>query len=62
MSERDEITQQDRDSMADTAGRRGSDDRRGQVNPAEDPAPHSPESDQEAIRKGEENLARVKAY
>ncbi|MBV8981020.1 MAG: hypothetical protein JO086_08995 [Acidimicrobiia bacterium] len=50
------------ESTADSAGRRGSDDRRGDVNPADHPAPRSPQPDQEAIRKGEDNLERVKPY
>ena len=50
------------DSMAESAGKRGEDDRRSQVNPADNPAPHSPEPDQEALRRGEENLDSVKPY
>lgn len=41
---------------------RGSDDRRGQVNPAENPAPRSPEPDKRAVRDGEEVISRVKPY
>jgi hypothetical protein len=41
---------------------RGQDDRTADVNPAENPAPQSPEADEEAIRKGEEILDRVKPY
>jgi hypothetical protein len=41
------------------AAPRGQDDRRSGVNPADNPAPHSPEADAEAVRKGEENLDRV---
>lgn len=52
----------DYDSTAGSAGRRGEDDRRGAVNPAENPAPSSPPPDEDAIRKGEENLERVKPY
>ena len=41
---------------------RGADERRATVNPAENPAPRSPEPDQEALDKGEESLERVKPY
>ena len=41
---------------------RGEDDRRGDVNPADNPAPHSPEPDEQALREGEESLRRVKPY
>jgi hypothetical protein len=51
-----------RQSTQDTAGRRGSDERRQPVDPAQNPAPRSPEPDQEAIRKSEETLERVKPY
>lgn len=49
-------------STAESAGRRGKDDRRGEVNPADNPAPTSPAPDKDAIRKGEEILQRVKPY
>jgi hypothetical protein len=62
MTERDETIQQAYDSTAETAGRRGNDDRRGRVDPKENPAPRSPDADQEEIRKGEEILSRVKPY
>ena len=51
-----------RHTTTDTAGRRGTDDRREPVDPAANPAPRSPEPDQEAIEKGEETLDRVKPY
>lgn len=51
-----------RDSIGDVARSRGSDERRKQVNPADNPAPSSPEPDREALRKGEEVLERVKPY
>jgi hypothetical protein len=51
-----------RHSIGDVAGRRGTDERRAAVNPAQNPAPSSPEPDREALRKGEETLERVKAY
>ena len=38
---------------------RGEDERRTATNPADDPAPRSPAPDDEALRKGEENLDRV---
>jgi hypothetical protein len=38
---------------------RGEDDRRAATNPAQDPAPRSPAADEEAVRKGQENLDRV---
>jgi hypothetical protein len=49
-------------STAATAGRRGRDDRRGDVNPASNPAPRSPEPDERIVREGEETLERVKPY
>jgi hypothetical protein len=61
MSERDETTQRERESFLDTT-RTGDDDRRGQRNPADGPAPRSPEPEEEALRSGEEKLERVKAY
>ncbi len=50
------------ESTSDTSAARGSDDRRGDVNPADNPAPSSPEPDPEVVRRGEENLERVKPY
>lgn len=41
---------------------RGEDDRRGTVDPAQNPAPSSPAPDEEAVRAGEEALERVKPY
>ena len=41
--------------------KRGEDDRRAGTNPAEDPAPRSPAPDEEAVRKGQENLDSVTA-
>jgi hypothetical protein len=38
---------------------RGQDDRRAETNPAHDPAPRSPAPDEEAVRKGQENLDTV---
>jgi hypothetical protein len=49
-------------STFESAGARGRDERREAVNPADNPAPVSPAADQEAIRKGEETLERVKPY
>jgi hypothetical protein len=62
MTERDETIQHEYDSTTETAGRRGKDDRRGRVDPKENPAPQSPDPDREEIRKGEEILSRIKAY
>lgn len=57
------IRQEDRrDSIGDVAGSRGTDQRTEQVNPAQNPAPSSPEPDREAVKKGEETLERVKPY
>lgn len=61
MSERDRTTQEERESFLDAA-RRGDDDRRSERNPAENPAPTSPEPEREALRAGEEKLDRVKPY
>lgn len=38
---------------------RGEDDRRHTVDPASNPAPSSPPPDEEAVRRGEENLDSV---
>lgn len=46
-------------SEHEEAGQRGADDRRGEVNPADNPAPRSPQPDEEEIRRGEEKLDRV---
>jgi hypothetical protein len=49
-------------SSQSTAVGRGSDERKQAVDPAQNPAPSSPEPDEEALRKGEETLERVKPY
>lgn len=54
--------QSEYDSTADTAGRRGTDDRRTPVDPKENPAPQSPAPDRDEVRKSEEILSRVKPY
>jgi hypothetical protein len=41
---------------------RGTDDRRHDVRPTDNPAPSSPQADDEAVRKGVEMLERVKPY
>jgi hypothetical protein len=41
---------------------RGEDDRKLPVDPAQNPAPSSPEPDERAVREGEETLERVKPY
>ena len=50
------------DPQNESAKARGADDRRGEVNPAENPAPSSPAPDLDAVREGEEKLGRVKPY
>lgn len=57
-------TRQDdtRESIRDVAGSRGIDQRTEQVDPAQNPAPRSPEPDREAVDKGEQILERVKPY
>jgi hypothetical protein len=62
MSEREETHIRQRSSTVEFAGRRGTDDRRGTVRPGDDPAPVSPPVDEEAVRKGEDVLYRVKPY
>jgi hypothetical protein len=57
-----DTTQDNRDTIVESAGRRGQDDRRGNVNPASNPAPRSPKPDERVVREGEENLERVKPY
>ena len=52
----------ERQTMGDTAASRGTDERRQPVDPAQNPAPHSPEPDREAIAEAEETLERVKPY
>ena len=44
------------------SAKRGEDDRRGEVQPSENPAPRSPEPDPDAVREGEEKLGYVKPY
>jgi len=53
---------QDEQNAQDEGFARGEDDRTGEVNPAENPAPQSPEADEDAVRKGEEILDRIKPY
>ncbi len=50
------------DSSLETAAKRGDDDRRGQVRPEDNPAPRSPEPDEQATRESEEKLDSVKPY
>lgn len=50
------------ESNAETAGTRGSDDRRSVVNPADNPAPSSPQPSVDAVREAEEKLDSVKPY
>ena len=42
--------------------RRGEDDRRSEVQPSDNPAPRSPEPDEDAVREGEEKLGYIKPY
>jgi hypothetical protein len=62
MSEREDTRTYQHASVFELAGRRGTDDRRGTVRPGDDPAPVSPPPDEEAVRKGEDVLERVKPY
>lgn len=62
MSEREPIPTDERMSTFESAGRRGTDDRRTPVHPADDPAPVSPDPDRDAIKRGEDVLKRVKPY
>ncbi len=63
MSEREDTSiEEQRHSIHESAGQRGTDDRRGSVRPSDDPAPVSPSPDPDAIEKGEEVLERVKPY
>ena len=62
MDEREDAPIEDRLSVSESAGRRGTDDRRASVDPTDDPAPVSPEPDQDAIHRGEDVLERVKPY
>ena len=41
---------------------RGTDERKSAVDPAQNPAPRSPEPDERAVKEGEEALERVKPY
>jgi hypothetical protein len=61
MTKTQEPNAQERDSLRDLRPA-GDDDRRGDRNPADSPAPRSPEPDAEALRESEENLERVKPY
>jgi hypothetical protein len=45
-----------------TSRGRGTDDRRAVVKPADHPVPTSPEPEEDAVREGQEKLARVKPY
>jgi hypothetical protein len=58
MTQRDETTQDPQPGQNPAGG----DDRRGDVNPADNPRPSSPEPEADAVREGEEKLDRVKPY
>ena len=45
-----------------SAESRGGDDRKSEVNPADSPVPSNPPVDEDALRKGEDNLDSVKPY
>lgn len=62
MTNRDEFSQQDIESEAQTSGRGTGDDRRGDVKPTDNPVPSSPAPDDDAVWEGEEKLDRVKPY
>lgn len=61
MTKRDETTQQDQQSETQSNPTAG-DDRRSQVNPADNPRPNSPEAEADAVREAEEKLDRIKPY
>ena len=60
MTQTDEPTQQDQ--QAEDQNPTARDDRRGTVNPADNPRPSSPDAESDAVREGEEKLERVKPY
>jgi hypothetical protein len=62
MSEREDTHSYQRATASEMGARRGTDDRRGTVRPGDDPAPVSPAPDEDAVRKGEDVLERVKPY
>jgi len=62
MSTPPEKDSQVKDQQPGSGTARGADERRETVDPAQNPAPRSPEPDQEAIEKGEEILERIKPY
>ncbi|HEY2772158.1 MAG TPA: hypothetical protein VGI87_16400 [Solirubrobacteraceae bacterium] len=57
-----DTTEEGHFTTAESAVRRGRDDRRGEVKPASNPAPSSPAADERIVREGEETLERVKPY
>lgn len=62
MTQRDDTPQQDQQSEDQSVGQTKRDDRRGTVNPSDNPRPSSPEAEADAVREGEEKLDRVKPY
>lgn len=66
MSERDITPPRDESAnwrdAEQRGGGRGGDQRREEVNPADNPVPQSPQPEHEAVREGEEKLRRVKPY
>lgn len=61
MTQRDDTTRQEQ-SQDQTGGAHKIDDRRGQIQPTDNPVPSSPEADADAVRDGKEKLERVKPY
>jgi hypothetical protein len=60
MTQRDDTTQQSQHPEGNDPA--APDDRRSDVNPADNPRPSSPEADTDSVREGEEKLERVKPY
>lgn len=60
MTQRDDTSEHDQQTDAQNPGI--GDDRRSQVNPADNPRPSSPEPEADALREGLEKLDRVKPY
>ncbi len=62
MSEKDQNPRMQTEGRKKGAADPRADDRRSPVNPTQNPMPSSPVADEEAVRKGEETLERVKPY
>jgi len=61
MTERERTNQRNIQPEDNSRGR-AADDRRETVKPTDNPVPRSPEPEEDAVRDGEEKLARVKPY